>query len=399
MRKFTPLTSLTSLAAPILLTTFLSACSTVPGYFLDTSRLKEEPRSTPQETYPVKLIDSDLVLAEAKAQAAAAASQALPPSRFADPAQYIYRLSPQDILGVTVWDHPELTTPNGTTLSAGGNTTQSVGQVLQQPYTTALPGQADPFGQTISADGTIYFPFIGRIRAGGKTAGELRDQIAAGLTPYIKNPQVDVRVLSYRGQKVQVTGEVKTPGPLAISDVPLTLVDAITRSGGTNADADLQRVRLTRNKQLYVLDANGLLDRGDTTQNVMLQAGDIINVPDNTNSRVFVLGEVKSPQPMYMLKGRLSIADALSQAGGILDTDANPRQIYVLRGMKDNPTKPEAYRLDLTQPDAIMLSAQFQLQPQDVIYVGTAASATFNRVLNQVLPTIQTMFYVKQLTR
>lgn len=396
MRKFMPLTSL---AAPILLTTFLSACSTVPGYFLDTSRLKEEPRSTPQETYPVKLIDSDLVLAEAKAQAAAAASQALPPSRFADPAQYIYRLSPQDILGVTVWDHPELTTPNGTTLSAGGNTTQSVGQVLQQPYTTALPGQADPFGQTISADGTIYFPFIGRIRAGGKTAGELRDQIAAGLTPYIKNPQVDVRVLSYRGQKVQVTGEVKTPGPLAISDVPLTLVDAITRSGGTNADADLQRVRLTRNKQLYVLDANGLLDRGDTTQNVMLQAGDIINVPDNTNSRVFVLGEVKSPQPMYMLKGRLSIADALSQAGGILDTDANPRQIYVLRGMKDNPTKPEAYRLDLTQPDAIMLSAQFQLQPQDVIYVGTAASATFNRVLNQVLPTIQTMFYVKQLTR
>ena len=392
MRKLTPLT------APILLTTFLSACATAPGYFLDTSRLKEDSHPTPTENYPVKRIDSDLVLAQAKAGAAAAASQALPPSRFADPSQYIYRLSPQDILGVTVWDHPELTTPNGTTLSAGGNTTQSVGQVLQQPYTTALPGQADPFGQTISADGTIYFPFIGRIRAAGKTASELRDQIAAGLTPYIKNPQVDVRVLSYRGQKVQVTGEVKTPGPLAISDVPLTLVDAITRSGGTNSDADLQRVRLTRNKQLYVLDANGLLDRGDTTQNVMLQAGDIINVPDNTNSRVFVLGEVKSPQPLYMLKGRLSIADALAQAGGILDTDANPRQIYVMRGMKDNPTKPEAYRLDLTQPDAIMLSAQFQLQPQDVIYVGTAASATFNRVLNQVLPTIETMFYVKQLT-
>ena len=392
MRKLTPLT------APILLTTFLSACATAPGYFLDTSRLKEDSHPTPTETYPVKLIDSDLVLAQAKAGAAAAASQALPPSRFADPSQYIYRLSPQDILGVTVWDHPELTTPNGTTLSAGGNTTQSVGQVLQQPYTTALPGQADPFGQTISADGTIYFPFIGRIRAAGKTASELRDQIAAGLTPYIKNPQVDVRVLSYRGQKVQVTGEVKTPGPLAISDVPLTLVDAITRSGGTNSDADLQRVRLTRNKQLYVLDANGLLDRGDTTQNVMLQAGDIINVPDNTNSRVFVLGEVKSPQPLYMLKGRLSIADALAQAGGILDTDANPRQIYVMRGMKDKPTQPEVYRLDMTQPDSIMLSTQFQLRPLDVVYVGTAASATFNRVLQQVLPTIETMFYVKQLT-
>ena len=89
---------------------------------------------------------------------------------------------------------------------------------------------------------------------------------------------------------------------------------------------------------------------------------------------------------------------ALTSAGGILDTDANPRQIFVMRGMRDNPTQPDVYRLDMTQPDAIMLSAQFQLQPQDVIYVGTAASATFNRVLNQVLPTIQTMFYVKQLT-
>ncbi|WP_133648824.1 polysaccharide biosynthesis/export family protein [Paraburkholderia flava] len=396
MRKlsFPSLATLPTLLA--LLTTLLSACATAPGNYLDTSRLKEEPSQTPAETYPVKLIDANLVLSEAQA---AAAPQLLPKSRFADPEHYVYRLSPQDILGVTVWDHPELTTPNGTSLSAGGNTTQSVAGVMQQPYTTALPGQADPFGQTVAADGTIYFPFVGRIHAAGKTVGELRDQLAAGLAPYIKNPQVDVRVLSYRGQKVQVTGEVKTPGPLAISDVPISLVDAITRSGGTTSDADLQRVRLTRNNQLYVLDANRLLDRGDTSQNVMLQGGDIINVPDRTDSRVFVLGEVKNPMPLNMLKGRLTIADALSQAGGILDTDANPRQIYVMRGMKDKPTQPEVFRLDMTQPDSIMLSTQFQLHPLDVVYVGTAASATFNRVLQQVLPTIETMFYVKQLTR
>jgi polysaccharide export outer membrane protein len=216
---------------------------------------------------------------------------------------------------------------------------------------------------------------------------------------YIKNPQVDVRILSYRSQKVQVTGQVKTPGPLAISDVPLSLVDAITRSGGMTGDADLQRVRLTRNKQLYVLDANRMLDNGDTTQNVMLQNGDIINVPDRIDSRVFVMGEVKAPVQLTMIKGRLTIADALTQAGGILDTDANPRQIYVMRGMQSKPTTPDVYRLDMTQPNAIMLSTQFQLQPMDVVYVGTAASTTFNRVLQQVLPTVQTLFYLKQLTR
>jgi polysaccharide export outer membrane protein len=209
---------------------------------------------------------------------------------------------------------------------------------------------------------------------------------------------VDVRVLSFRSQKVQVTGEVKSPGPLAISDVPLTLLDAITRSGGSTNVADIQRVRLTRNNQLYVLDANSLLDRGDTRQNVMLQAGDIINVPDRVDSRVFVMGEVKTPQTVSMLRGKLTIADALTQATGILDTDANPRQIYVLRGMKDHPTTPEVYRLDMTQPNAIMLSSQFQLQPLDVVYVGTALSTTFNRIIQQVLPAIQSVFYIKEMT-
>jgi polysaccharide export outer membrane protein len=389
------------LAGTLLLTSFLSACVTAPGNYLDTSRLKDDGQhqgAAANETYPVHLIDGPLVAAQAQAQASAA-RQALPPSRYSDPSQYVYRLAPQDILGITVWDHPELTTPQGSTLSAGGNTTQSIGGALQQPYTAALPGQADPYGQTIAADGTIFFPFVGRIQAAGKSVGELRDQLTTGLVRYIRNPQVDVRVLSYRGKKVQVTGDVKTPGPLAISDVPLTLVDAITRSGGSNSDADIQRVRLTRDNKLYVLDANRMLDQGDTTQNVMLQNGDVINIPDRSDSRVFVMGEVKTPIQVPMLKGRLTIADALTQSGGILDTDANPRQIFVMRGMREHPTTPDVYRLDMTQPDAIVLSSQFQLQPLDVVYVGTAASTTFNRVLQQVLPSVQTLFFLKELTR
>jgi polysaccharide export outer membrane protein len=385
-----------NLTVALLLTAFLSACATAPGNYLDTSSLKEDSSNKPAETYPVHLIDSDLVMTEA--QQAAAQQTILPPGKYTDPSQYVYRVAPQDILGITVWDHPELTTPNGSTLSTGDNTTQTLAGAVQQPYTTALPGQADPYGQTVASDGTIFFPFVGRMQAAGKTVSDIRGELAARLVPYIRNPQVDVRVLSFRSQKVQVTGEVKSPGPLAISDVPLTLVDAITRSGGSTSIADIQRVRLTRNKQLYVLDADSLLDKGDTRQNVMLQAGDIINVPDRVDSRVFVMGEVKNPQTVSMLRGRLTIADALTQATGILDTDANPRQIYVLRGMKDHPTTPEVYRLDMTQPNAIMLSSQFQLQPLDVVYVGTALSTTFNRIIQQVLPAIQSVFYIKEMT-
>jgi polysaccharide export outer membrane protein len=296
-------------------------------------------------------------------------------------------------------DHPELTTPQGTSFSTGGNTTQTIAGALAQPYTTALPGQADPYGQTVAADGTIFFPFVGRVHVAGKTSQQVRDELAAKLEPFLHNPQLDVRVLAYRSQRVQVTGDVKTPGPLAITDVPLTLVDAITRSGGTTDNADLQRVRLMRRGRFYQLDANSLLDRGDISQNVMLEDGDIINIPDRSDSRVFVLGEVKQPTAVQLIRGSLTIADSLTTAGGILDTDANPRQVYVIRGMSSHPDTPDVYRLDMTQPDALLLSTQFRLQPFDVVYVGTAGAVQFNRLLQQVLPTLQTIFFTKQLTK
>jgi polysaccharide biosynthesis/export protein len=380
----------------LIMSMLLAACSTAPGNYLDTSRLDDRD-PTPTARYPVHLITANTIAQ--MIATADAVQQVLPPERFADSSQYVYRVGPQDILGVTLWDHPELTTPQGSTLSTGGNTTQTVAGALQQPYTQALPGQADPYGQTVSPNGTIFFPFIGRVKVAGKTTGEIRDEMAAALSPYIKNPQLDVRVLAYRSQKIAMTGELKVPGPLAVSDVPLTLVDAITRSGGTTPEADLQRVRLTRNGKLYVLDANGILDRGEIRQNVMLQAGDIVNIPDRYDSRIFVMGEVKTPMPVNMVRGRASIADALTQAGGVLDTDANVRQIYVVRGARANPGSPDIYRLDMSQPDSLLLATQFQLNPQDVVYVGTAGAVQFNRLINQVLPTLQTLFYLKQLTR
>nr|WP_186101269.1 polysaccharide biosynthesis/export family protein [Burkholderia gladioli] len=391
MLKRTFLTAL----APLVAAALLGACATAPGNYINTSRL-DEKGSMPDTHYDVKLITPQLVVSQAMAQHD---SRPLPADLFPDPTQYVYRIEPQDILGVTVWDHPELTTPQGQSFSAGGNTTQTIAGALQQPYTNALPGQADPYGQTVGADGTIYFPFVGRIRVAGRTAQDVRDELAAKLARYVKNPQIDLRVLSYRSQKVQVTGEVKTPGPLAITDVPLRLVDAITRSGGTTAEADLQRVRLTRDGKFYVLDANAMLDRGEAKENVMLQPGDVINVPDRSDSRVFIMGEVKQPVTVPMLKGKLTIADAITAGGGILDTDANPRQVYVLRDLQDKPDMPDIYRLDMTQPDALMLSSRFQLKPLDVVYVGTAGSVQFNRLLQQIFPTIQSIYYMKQITR
>ncbi|MFP3740709.1 exopolysaccharide biosynthesis protein, partial [Burkholderia sp. SIMBA_019] len=85
-------------------------------------------------------ITSQLVLQQA--QAAAGVQVDLPPAKYANAADYTYHIAPQDILGVTVYDHPEISTPQGSTFSQGGNTTQTVGQTLTQPYTNALSGES-----------------------------------------------------------------------------------------------------------------------------------------------------------------------------------------------------------------------------------------------------------------
>lgn len=198
----------------------------------------------------------------------------------------------------------------------------------------------------------------------------------------------------------------------SITDLPLSVIDAINRAGGAQADADLQNVGVTRNGKRYTIDVAALLDTGDPQQNVLLKDGDIVDVPDRANSRVFVLGEVAKPTSLPMNRGKLTLADALTGAGSLDVKTGDPHFIYVIRGADKllNPVTrdtvinsrtltPTVFRLDMTQVDALLLMTKFDLQPKDVVYVQVANSARFNRALQQITPTLETLFFTRQLTR
>jgi polysaccharide export outer membrane protein len=91
-----------------------------------------------------------------------------------------------------------------------------------------------------------------------------------------------------------------------------------------------------------------------------------------------------------MVRGRMSLAEALlDQTGGFLPAQANVAQIFVIRGEYDAPM---VFRLDASSPDALLLATQFPLEPRDVVFVSTYGLTRWNRVIAQILPTIQTLW-------
>jgi polysaccharide export outer membrane protein len=431
---------LVSLLAGASLIASLSGCALAPGPYLDTDRLDQMPSAESAEQgkviYHVQPIDSTYFEHNPRPNIGSLESTCpLTCLNKNTRKLYAYQIGVNDQISVTVWDHPEFSS-NGIALSTGtggmpplpvappgGDSGAAAGSAQANAAGAAASGaQVGGVTVRVANDGTIFFPRVGRVHVIGDTAQEVQEKLTTSLAKTIRNPQLDVRVTGFYSKQVQVTGDVKLPMAQPVTDVPLSIVDAINRAGGANADADLQNVGVTRDGQRYRVDVAALLDRGEIQQNVLLRDDDIVDVPDRSKSRVFLLGELVKPQIVPMIRGRLTLADALANANSIDPKTADPRLVYVIRGSDQQFAQPrmtktaapaaasgtapaafpldlDVYRLDMTQVDALMLMTQFELRPRDVVYVQVASSARFNRVLDQISPTIQTLFYTVQTTR
>lgn len=364
-----------SLLLPMLL---LNGCMLAPGMDMKPGRFDTEDvdRNDFRQGVVIQPINGALV-SNMLADVRKAHHVSLPAELQANPNAYQYLIAPQDVLQITVWDHPELTTPAG-------------------QFRTSADS-----GNLVRKDGTIFYPYVGIVQVAGKTMEQVRKELAERLSKYIEQPQVDVRVAAFRSQTIYISGQVNKPGSLPVTDAPLLITDAIAASGGVTSNADMQHATLTRDGVTYKLDVFSLYERGNSNLNVLLKDGDILNIPDNQLNKVFVLGEVNKPSTLFVHNGKLTLAEVIADTQGF-GAAANPGQIYVIRGKRgfsknemgskglalvdrfDEDAKLEIYHLDSKSPDALLLADQFNLKARDVVYVSPTELSRFSRVFADV---------------
>lgn len=359
-----------------ILSVILSACAIVPGQRMivpsniDASGGEYSSAPRQQINVPITDINLDEIQKLQSASKSTVSQQVQSVLSAASSEAPSYKVGKGDVLQITVWDHPELVA------------------ALGQPNPTSRPADAAP-GFLVDDEGNVQFPYAGTVHVAGQTVKQIQAKLNGLISKIYKEPQVTVRVASFRWAQIYIDGEVRTPGSQQINDIPMTLTEAIGRAGGFTPNADQSKVDLIRGDQTIRIDIPELIDAGRNPSQIMLQRGDMLRVAARDENGIYVMGEVNKPATILpMRSGKLTLAEAISQAGSLNQTTAEAKQLFVIRAPYGSTGNPQIYHLDATSPVSMILANQFDLQPKDVVFVDNGALVKFNRVLSLLLPAI-----------
>lgn len=341
----------------VALATLLNGCMWAPGQHMSTGSMVRGDSAESSQVELIPITPKLLAMDRAAAQAAAVPEALL--AYQPEP----YRIGAGDTLYITVWDHPELTSPAG-------------------PQQQTLAN-----GRLVRSDGTLFYPYVGSLKVSGMTIEDLRSAISDKLAKYVEKPQVDVSVIGYDSQRVLLQGAFMKTDPQSITAVPLTLAQALGTATINTEQANLSGLVLTRDGHDYHLDLDALDNSRSMAKDIYLKPGDRLFLPYNDRQEAYVVGEVVRPMAINFKTSDITLTQALGRAGGLNPTTSKGKAVYVIRGVEDLEKAPaKVFQLDARSPAAFALADGFKVKPGDVVFVGPAGVTRWNRLLSQLLP-------------
>lgn len=240
----------------------------------------------------------------------------------------------------------------------------------------------------VGPDGKITVPLIGDVSVGDMTREAAAQTLDLQLRAYFTHPRATLGVDEYTSNQVTVLGRVERAGAQKFSHPP-TLAEVLANAGAMpilDKQATLTRCAIMRGRdKLIWVDLKALLN-GDPAYNLRMKKGDIVFIPDSSDTSVYVLGAVTKPGS-YRLTPRMTVLDALAQAGGATE-NAEPKRIGVYRaGAKQVET------IDMTTLIDPSRTVNYALEDGDVIFVPNSGLADFGYVMRQIAPAMSVLTF------
>jgi polysaccharide export outer membrane protein len=241
---------------------------------------------------------------------------------------------------------------------------------------------------TVGPDGKITVPIVGDVFLNELTREAALEVIDKRLHLFFSKPHATLAVDQYTSNQVTVLGRVERAGIQKFAHPP-TLAEVLANAGAMpilDKQATLTRCAIMRGREKLIWVNLKALLNGDPSYNLRMKKGDIIFIPDSSDTSVYVLGSVPKPGS-YRLTPRMTVLDVLAQAGGP-NEDAAPQQIGIYRA--------GANRVEVIDfADLINVSrrANYALEDGDVIFVPKSNVADFGYVMRQISPFISVLTF------
>jgi polysaccharide biosynthesis/export protein len=254
--------------------------------------------------------------------------------------------------------------------------------------------------QTVDKAGYITVPYAGSIKASGRSLTQIQKQIEGKLASRAIEPQAVVAILNQKSNEVSVMGEVTAPAKVSISPGGDKVLDVISKAGGIRWPGFETFVTLQRRGSKDTVFFNYLIERPE--ENVSVATGDTIYVYREQRS-FLAFGATGQTGQFKFEQEKLSLADGVARAGGLLDARADPRQVFLYR-MEDRSTLqkmgvdlsnfeesqkriPTVFRTSFRNPAGLFAAQKFPMRDKDMIYVSNADAVELLKFLNFVTAT------------